>query len=151
MTFQLPQSDANSPHEYSKFWELWRDEKFFECHEVLEELWKRTETREKWFYGGLINAAVSIYQHRRGNVYGACRQLLRAQVKLHPFAPRHRGVDIETLLRSIEDEIASSLAQLSTSQRAQQPALRQSIQQRMARDFLNTSALDDRENDTHGR
>jgi predicted metal-dependent hydrolase len=133
------------------FWELWREEKFFECHEVLEELWKRTETIEKWFYSGLINAAVAIYQHRRGNVYGACRQLLRAQVKLHPFAPRHRGVDIETLLRSIEDEIASSLAQLSTSQRAQQPALRQSIQQRMARDFQNTSALDDRENDTHGR
>lgn len=135
MIFEPPQPDAKAPIEYSKFWELWAREEFFACHEVLEELWKRTQTSERWFYGGLINAAVSIYQHRRGNVYGACRQWWRAQVKLRPFAPHFCGVDIEELLRCVEDEISSSLLAQTDSKKQQQNALRQSIEQRMARDF----------------
>lgn len=138
MTFQPPQLDADTSIEYSMFWELWRDEKFFECHEVLEELWKRTQTSERWFYAGLINSAVAIYQHRRGNSYGACRQWWRAQVKLRAFAPQFCGVDIEELLRLVEDEIASSINAQTATQSAQQLALRHAIEQRMARDFPNS-------------
>lgn len=125
------------------FWQLWREERFFECHEVLEELWKRTQTPEKWFYAGLIHCAVSRYQHRRGNAYGACRQWWRATVKLQPFAPQHRGVEIELLLRHVEVEIASSIEQLSSTQQAQRRIVRQLLEKRMARDFPNLKgALD---------
>lgn len=117
------------------FWQLWREEKFFECHEVLEELWKRTRTRERWFFNGLIHGAVAIYQHRRGNVNGACRQLLRAQVKLLPFVPRHQNVEIAAFLKHIENEIADSMAQTTKVQRAGWPTLRETIENRMARDF----------------
>ncbi len=141
MTFQIPQ-DADNPIEYSMFWKLWRDEKFFDCHEVLELLWKRMTTRERWFFNGLIHGAVAIYQHRRGNSYGACRQLWRARVKLLAFAPQHNGLAIEEFLRCIESEIAPSLAALSNSQRAQQDVLTTQIKARMARDFSKSSALD---------
>ncbi|HVF85137.1 MAG TPA: DUF309 domain-containing protein [Abditibacteriaceae bacterium] len=135
MTFQTLQPALEEPIEYSMFWQLWREERFFECHEVLELLWKQTQTREKWFYAGLIHCAVSMYQHRRGNAYGACRQWWRATVKLHPFVPRHRDVEIEALLHHVEREIASSIEQLSTAQRAQRDIVRQSLEERMARDF----------------
>lgn len=141
MTFQPPENLPDTPIEYSMFWDLWREERFFECHEVLEELWKRTKTRERWFYNGLIHCAVSIYQHRRGNALGACRQLLRAQVKLLPFAPQFRGVEIWLLLAFVENEIALSLSQISEMQRASWTSLRTQIEERMARDFLN-GALD---------
>jgi len=144
MTLYAPKIPPDAPIEYSMFWELWQRERFFECHETLEELWKRTMTRERWFYAGLINASVAIYQHRRGNSYGACRQLLRAQVKLLPFAPSFQGVETEILLQFVANEIAPSLDAKSAAQRAQEPALRRQIRERMARDFPNPfSALDD--------
>ncbi len=133
--FQPPQTMPDDPIEYSKFWQLWRGEKFFECHEELEELWRRTKTPERWFYNGLIHSAVAIYQHRRGNVYGACRQMCRAQVKLQLFAPRFRGVDIFALLESLQIELASSLSQMTAAQREELFVVRDTIQKRMARDF----------------
>ncbi len=133
--FLLPEISPFDPIEYTMFWELWLAERFFECHEVLEELWKRTRGRERWFYNGLIHGAVAIYQHRRGNSNGAYRQLLRAQVKLLPFAPRHRNLEIAAFLQSVEGEIAPSLAQIGDEQRARWPLLQLSIENRMARDF----------------
>jgi hypothetical protein len=57
------------------------------------------------------------------------------QVKLQPFAPQWAGVNIKELSCYVECEIASSLAQATDAQRAQYSALRQSIEERMARDF----------------
>jgi predicted metal-dependent hydrolase len=135
LPFPPPQVPPDAPIEYSQFWQLWSEEKFYACHEVLEELWRRTPGRERWFLNGLINCAVALYQHRRRNAVGAARQLLRAQVKLRPFAPSHKGVDVNNLVRGVADEIESSLQSLSEAQRAQWPAVEQSIKQRMARDF----------------
>jgi predicted metal-dependent hydrolase len=135
LPFPPPQVPPDAPIEYSQFWQLWSEEKFYECHEVLEELWRRTPGRERWFLNGLINCAVAVYQHRRGNAVGAARQLLRAQVKLRPFAPLHNGVDVNKLLQGVVDEIAPSLQALTEAQRAQWPAVEQSIKERMARDF----------------
>jgi predicted metal-dependent hydrolase len=126
---------TDAPNEYAKFWSLWRAEKFYECHEVLEELWTRTTGRQRWFYNGLINCAVAVYQHRRGNCFGACRQLWRAQTKLQPFHPQHEGVEIHELLQSVEQEIAASLNQLSNAQKSQQRVVQESVEKRMARDF----------------
>jgi predicted metal-dependent hydrolase len=135
LPFPPPQVPPDAPIEYSQFWQLWSEEKFYECHEVLEELWRRTPGRERWFLNGLINCAVAVYQHRRGNAVGAARQLLRAQVKLRPFRPLQDGVAIDNLLEGVAVEIASSLQSLGEAQRAQWPAVEQSIKQRMARDF----------------
>jgi len=46
------------------------------------------------------------------------------------------------LLHHVELEIASSLAQLSPSQRAQRDIVRQLLEERMARDFPHNDALD---------
>ncbi|KIQ94407.1 hypothetical protein LH47_01525 [Anoxybacillus thermarum] len=48
---------------------------YFECHEVLEEHWKRTN-EQVWI--GLIQLAVGMYHYRRGNTAGAKRMFTKA-------------------------------------------------------------------------
>lgn len=55
------------------------DRDYFECHEILEEYWKKTDTRNKrsvWV--GFIQLAVSCYHHRRCNFNGAKKTLQKA-------------------------------------------------------------------------
>jgi uncharacterized protein len=131
-----PSLPPDAPEEYRRFWELWQAGEFFACHEVLEDLWRATSGPQRLFYNGLIHCAVALYQHERGNAVGAARQLLRAQVKLARFLPAHDGVDVAALLAGVEAAIGPSLARLNNAQRAQLPALRRSLEQRVQREFL---------------
>lgn len=130
----MQKSDAGTSEKYARiwhqFWDLWRREEFFECHEVLEDLWRETHGRERLFLNGHIHCAVAIYQHRRGNAVGAARQLVRAQEKLKPFTPRFQNVEIAPLLNFVESEIAPSLAVLEESQRAQLETLRAHLKEK---------------------
>lgn len=56
---------------------------YFECHEVLEEHWKKEAYRDRnshWV--GLIQLAVALYHYRRGNQPGAIRMITKAKNKL---------------------------------------------------------------------
>jgi predicted metal-dependent hydrolase len=101
--FSLPE---NAPPEYCEFWRLWAAGEYFDCHEVLEELWRRTEGERKLFYQGLIHCAVALYQARRGNAVGALRQSVRAAVKLARYAPEYSGVRMDDLLEFVNHEVA---------------------------------------------
>ena len=50
---------------------------YFECHEVLEEYWKKEGMTNK-LWVGLIQLAVAMYHHRRDNYKGAKKQLNKA-------------------------------------------------------------------------
>lgn len=55
------------------------DRDYFECHEILEEYWKKAEPRNKHsIWVGLILFSVANYHHRRGNFNGAKRSLSKA-------------------------------------------------------------------------
>lgn len=101
----------------AEFWELWRQEKFWACHEALEEVWKGETGPRRGFLNGLIHGAVAVFQHRRGNGNGAARQLMRAKIKLESQAAICEGVDLRAFLTGIEAEIAPSLARLTPKQR----------------------------------
>lgn len=132
MLFPLPKIPADAPQEYGKFWQLWHEEKFFECHEVLEHLWRKTPGPHRVFLNGLIHGAVAIYQHRRGNAVGATRQLLRAQIKLEVFRPKYFELDVDGFLIAVQSEVQISCQALSTRQREQLNELEISIRQRIA-------------------
>lgn len=68
------------PKEYIQFLAHFHsDRDYFECHEVLEEYWKRTDSGNKSsVLVGLILLAVSTYHHRRCNFIGAKRTLEKA-------------------------------------------------------------------------
>ena len=109
---------AQSAPDLAEFWELWRQEKFWACHEALEELWHLESEPRRSFLNGLIHGAVAVFQHRRSNANGAARQFLRAQIKLETHLPAREGVDLEGFLGGIEKEIAPSLQKINAKQRA---------------------------------
>ncbi|HVF10947.1 MAG TPA: DUF309 domain-containing protein [Abditibacteriaceae bacterium] len=135
LPFPAPDIPPHAPVLYREFWRLWGEAKFFACHEVLEELWRATQGPQRLFYNGLIHCAVAIYQHRRGNAVGAARQLVRAQVKLQAFRPRHFEVDVDDLLNGMERALAPSLSTLDEHQRTQLAALERALRDRMARNI----------------
>ena len=100
------------------FWQLWREEKFWACHEALEVVWLGAAEPRKRFLNGLIHGAAATFQHRRGNAVGAARQLTRARVKLEPFRPVHENLDVRAFLDGVTTEVAPSIQQLTISQRA---------------------------------
>lgn len=72
--------------------------RFFEAHDVLEELWHEYREDDRRFLQGLIQLAVGYYHLENWNYHG-CRSLLRKAVeKLLPYAPAHQGILVENLV-----------------------------------------------------
>jgi predicted metal-dependent hydrolase len=82
--------------------ELARERRWFEAHEELELAWRAADAHERDFFQGLVHVVVAWYQAGRGNRVGCERQLEKAQRRLSPFAPQHRGVTVATLLDDVE-------------------------------------------------
>lgn len=78
-----------------------RERDYFECHEVLEELWLR-EGRSL-LYQGLLQVAVGLYHHRNGNLSGALKLFNGALQKLAPYPPDSLGIDLGKL--RLESEV----------------------------------------------
>jgi predicted metal-dependent hydrolase len=77
--------------------ELYRAGEFFECHEVLEELWTPARGPHRLYLQALIHFAVAFYHQQRSNPLGAQRQLRKALRKLESYLPWYEGLDTATL------------------------------------------------------
>ena len=86
--------------------ELFNRERFFECHEVLEEAWLKAASKSsgehRAFLQGLIQVAVAFYHLRRENLVGASRLLTAGMGKLSGFSPDRDAVDVAALLAALE-------------------------------------------------
>ncbi|MGH2972844.1 MAG: DUF309 domain-containing protein, partial [Gaiellaceae bacterium] len=76
--------------------------RFFEAHEELESAWRVAGPDERDFFQGLVHVAVAWYQAGRGKPVATARQLEKAARRLASFAPTHRSVDVEDVLRQVE-------------------------------------------------
>jgi predicted metal-dependent hydrolase len=86
---------------------LIRAGEYFAAHEELELAWRAAPTDERDFFQGLVHVAVAWYQAGRGRRIGTERQLAKALRRLTPFAPAHRGLELEPLLaqlRSLQED-----------------------------------------------
>ena len=79
--------------------QLFNSRQFFACHEVLEQLWLKTEGRARDFYKGLIQAAVAFYHWSRNNSGGAISLYHSSSRYLRMYRPEYSGVDVEQFLR----------------------------------------------------
>lgn len=70
---------------------------FFECHEVLEDLWRPIRGPRRLFLQGVIHLAVGFYHHQQANPTGAERQLRKGLKKLAGYLPEFDGVDTARL------------------------------------------------------
>jgi predicted metal-dependent hydrolase len=82
--------------------ELIRAGAYFEAHEELEDEWREAPAEERDFLQGLVHVSVAWLHAGRGNRPGCERQLEKAARRLAPYAPEHRGVDVDSVLRQVE-------------------------------------------------
>lgn len=81
---------------------------YFECHELLEEHWKKEQDpRLKEVWHGLIQVAVSLYHERRGNMPGARKMLEQSMIHLTNVSPELAGLDPLRLLELLRTRYAS--------------------------------------------
>lgn len=86
-----------------------RDQDYFECHEVLEELWLAKD-REP-VYKGLLQVAVGMYHFRNQNLRGAQLMLSSAIQILEPYPEQMLGIELGLLLsscRSVLEKLQNS-------------------------------------------
>ena len=62
---------------------------------MLELVWREAAPEERDFYQGLVHVAVAWYQAGRGRTVATESQLRKALLRLAPYEPAHRGVDVK--------------------------------------------------------
>lgn len=81
---------------YVRFLHLFNVEQdYFECHEVLEELWMDEALDPFW--QGLLQVAVALFHARNGNVGGAVKLMEAGLDKLSREEGRDAGIDLARL------------------------------------------------------
>lgn len=75
---------------------------FFECHDILEDLWMDTTGRDKLFLQGLIQVSVGYYHFFNDNFKGAASQLTKGLTKLNRFRPAHFGIELERFMKHVD-------------------------------------------------
>jgi predicted metal-dependent hydrolase len=99
----MPEANANTVRRaYQHGLELARGGRFFEAHEAFEEAWRACGAEERDFFQGLVHVVVSAYQRGRGRPVAEERQRVKALRRLAPYAPAHRGLDVELLLQKLD-------------------------------------------------
>lgn len=79
---------------------------YFECHELLEELWKSEQNlSSKAIWHGLIQLAVALYHERRGNRRGAAKMMKQAAEKLSQADLEKVGLDQQHLMLLLEERL----------------------------------------------
>ena len=89
---------------FEKGLELFNEGEYFECHEVIEELWLETDSKDEYrdLYKGVIQAAAAIYQFERGILSGAIG-LFETSIKyLEIYKPKALGLNVARLVRDLK-------------------------------------------------
>lgn len=81
---------------------LFNDRKFFECHDLFEEIWMDESGSNSEFFRALIHIAVGCYHLNNKNYRGAKSQLIKGTKKLEPFKPEHHGVHVTPIIDSFQ-------------------------------------------------
>jgi predicted metal-dependent hydrolase len=83
--------------------ELFNAARFFEAHEVWEEVWRSTTPEPKELLQGLIQVAVAMVHHRdRARPAVARRVLAKGRRRVAPYAPAALGLDLGALLETVD-------------------------------------------------
>lgn len=95
--------------------ELFNAGEFFQCHEVLEELWNEQIDPEKQLTQGILQIAVG-YLHltRNNNRVGALKLFTRGLTRVQPFLPGYGGFRLDILAVAVSTAILAIENQADT-------------------------------------
>ncbi|MGE5208343.1 MAG: DUF309 domain-containing protein [Alphaproteobacteria bacterium] len=112
---------ATHPY-YRAFFRCWNEQRYYEAHDVLEQLWLKTKARDADFFKGLIQAAGAFvhlqkrFEHplhpKHSRRLPPAERLFRlSERNLASFSPWHHGLDVAALCRLLSryaDKIVAS-------------------------------------------
>ena len=104
------QADVERHPNYRAFFRCWNERRYYEAHDVLEQLWLKTESPDADFFKGLIQAAGAFvhlqkrFEHPSHAKHSrrlppAVRLFRLAQKNLANFAPWHHALDVAALCK----------------------------------------------------
>jgi predicted metal-dependent hydrolase len=107
---------------YRAFFRFWNEQRYYEAHDVLEQLWLNTKSQDADYFKGLIQAAGAFvhlqkrFEHPSHAKHSrrlppAVRLFRLAQKNLANFAPWHHGLDVAALCQLLSrcaDRIVAS-------------------------------------------
>ena len=116
------QAEAERHPYYRAFFRCWNEQRYYEAHDVLEQLWLNTESPDANFFKGLIQAAGAFvhlqkrFEHpshaKHSRRLPPAVRLFRLALKnLANFAPWHHALDVAALCKLLSryaDEIVAS-------------------------------------------
>jgi len=85
--------------------EEFNGERFFEAHEVLEDLWHEYRELDRIFIQGLIQIAAAFYHLQSRNLKGAVSQFQKGSEKLTHFLPAYQDVSVARLLEDVRENL----------------------------------------------
>ena len=112
-------------HDYVHGIALFNQGRFFDAHEVLEEVWRAAPKEEKKIWQGLVQVAVALHHYSTGNRVGMRSVLVRAMNNLDGHPRDFHGVHIARLLKLLaqwldafdNDRPLPSLPQIEVAER----------------------------------
>jgi predicted metal-dependent hydrolase len=89
---------------FKKGLKLFNEGNFFECHDVIEELWLETppDDPHRNLYKGVIQAAAAIYQFKRGILSGAMGLYKSSTGYLSRYLPSALGLDVQRFIQEMD-------------------------------------------------
>jgi predicted metal-dependent hydrolase len=107
---------------YRAFFHCWNKKRYYEAHDVLEQLWLKSESPDADYFKGLIQAAGAFVHLQKQFEYPlhakhsrrlspAVRLFRLSERNLSRFTPRYHGLDVAAfcrLLRKYADRIIES-------------------------------------------
>jgi hypothetical protein len=95
---------------YRAFFRCWNEQQYYQAHDVLEQVWLKTNSIDAGFFKGLIQAAgafVHLQKHFEHPLHAkhsrrlppAVRLFRLAERNLSSFAPSHHGLNVTALCR----------------------------------------------------
>jgi hypothetical protein len=81
---------------------LFNQGRFFDAHEVWEDVWRSARGRRRRFLQALIQVAVALHHHSRGNRVGARSLLARGGNTLAQYPAVYAGLDLRSLRQSLD-------------------------------------------------
>ena len=107
---------------YRAYFQCWNEQRYYEAHDVLEQVWLNKDSEDDLFFKGLIQAAGAFvhlklnFEQPTHSKHGrrlkpAVRLFALAEKNLSMFAPKHHALNVAALinlLRNTREKIITS-------------------------------------------
>ena len=79
---------------------------YFDCHQLLEEIWREADAPDKALYEALIRLSTGLHLwFHRGGGQGAVNLWTQALMRLEDFRPEAQGIDVARLYNDVDRRV----------------------------------------------